>query len=96
MILEAAFLDVKPGQESAFEAAMRGALPLIQSSPGFQKIEVRPCMEDRGRYLLLVWWRSLEDHTIGFRQSANYAKWRDALHHFYDPFPTVLHFAEPI
>ncbi|MGH6933009.1 MAG: antibiotic biosynthesis monooxygenase family protein [Dongiaceae bacterium] len=44
------------------------------------------------RYVLLVRWRRLEDHTEGFRQSPRYQDWRALLHHFYDPFPTVEHY----
>lgn len=72
------------------------ARPLIAASPGFQGIEVRPCIERPGSYLLLVHWERLEDHTEGFRKSARYEEWRTLLHHFYDPFPTVEHFAETI
>ena len=55
MILESALLNVKPGRESDFEDAMRAARPLIAATPGFQGIEVRPCIETPNRYLLLVW-----------------------------------------
>jgi heme-degrading monooxygenase HmoA len=92
MILESALLDVKPGEEAAFEAAIQEARPLIAATPGFRAIAVRRCLETANRYLLLVEWEKLEDHTIGFRQSARYEKWRALLHHFYDPFPRVEHF----
>lgn len=96
MILETAILNVKPGQTAAFELAMAEARPLIAATPGFKGIEVRPCLETPGRYLLLVWWEKLENHTIGFRQSDRYQEWRKRLHHFYDPFPLVEHYADPI
>ena len=96
MILESAMLTVRPGQASAFEGALKAARPLIAASPGFRGIEVRRCLEQPDRYLLLVHWEKLEDHTEGFRRSDRYAQWRAALHHFYDPFPTVEHFAESI
>ncbi|MCC2110922.1 MAG: antibiotic biosynthesis monooxygenase [Hyphomicrobiales bacterium] len=96
MILEHALLDVRLGEEANFEAAMRSALPLISATPGFLGLEIRRCAETPNRYLLLVKWRSLEDHTVGFRQSDRYEKWRKALHHFYDPFPTVEHYGEPL
>ncbi len=96
MILEVAILNVRVGEESAFEAAMRNARPLIEGSPGFGELELRRCVEAPNRYLLLVEWRSVEDHTIGFRQSGRYQEWRKLLHHFYDPFPTVEHYGEPI
>jgi heme-degrading monooxygenase HmoA len=96
MILESAILDVKPGQAQAFEAAMLKARPLIAATPGFVSIAVRRCIENSQRYLLLVEWETLEAHTVGFRQSPRYQEWRALLHHFYDPFPIVEHFAEGI
>jgi len=96
MILESAQLCVKPGREAAFESAMRAARPLIAATPGFRGIEVRRCIEVGNKYLLLVWWDRLEDHTEGFRGSDRYQDWRARLHDFYDPFPTVEHFGPPI
>ena len=92
MILESARLDVKPGQEPAFEKAFGEAKAIIASMRGFVSLELQRCVEARSRYLLLVRWETLEDHTVGFRGSAEYQKWRALLHHFYDPFPTVEHY----
>jgi heme-degrading monooxygenase HmoA len=96
MILEVAILNVKPGQGAAFEAAMAAARPLIAASEGFEGLEVRPCLEDPNRYLLLVRWARLEDHTEGFRGSDRYQDWKVALHDFYEPFPTVEHYGPPL
>ena len=96
MIVEVAILNVKAGQESAFEGALREARPLIEASPGFGGMEVRRCVESPSRYVLLAQWRAVEDHTVGFRGSPQYQEWRERLHHFYDPFPTVEHYQEPI
>jgi heme-degrading monooxygenase HmoA len=87
---------VKPGAEAAFETAIKEARPLIAATPGFRSIAVRRCFETPNRYLLLVEWEKLEDHTVGFRQSVRYEKWRALLHHFYDPFPRVEHFADSV
>ena len=92
MILEAALLQVRPGNEAAFEAAFRRASPLIAASPGYRGHELQRCLEAPGKYLLLVRWATLEDHTVGFRGSPAYQEWRRLLHHFYEPFPTVEHF----
>ena len=92
MVLEVAILNVKPGETEAFEAAFREAQTIIAASKGFQRHELRRCLEDANRYLLLVWWDTLEDHTEGFRGSAEYQQWRALLHHFYDPFPEVEHY----
>jgi len=94
MILESAILDVKPGETAAFEAAFAEAKPIIMASPGCLGVDVRHCLERPNRYLLLVRWRALEDHTVGFRGSPAYQEWRRLLHHFYDPMPTVEHYEE--
>ena len=93
MILESAVLDVKPGREREFEAAFAQAQRILGASPGYLSHELMRCVEKPGRYLLLVRWRTLEDHTSGFRQSAAYQDWKKLLHHFYDPFPTVEHYS---
>ena len=92
MVLEVAILEVRQGQTDAFEAAFLEAQRIISASPGYQRHELRCCVEARDRYLLLVWWDSLESHTEGFRQSREYQRWRELLHHFYDPFPAVEHY----
>lgn len=92
MILEVAHLDVKPGQEEAFETAFAEAKSIVASMPGFVSLELQRCIETTNRYLLLVRWQTLEDHTVGFRSSPEYQRWKMLLHHFYDPFPTVEHY----
>ena len=92
MVLEVAILNLRPGESAAFEAAFVEAQQIIAASPGYQGHELRRCVEAADRYLLLVWWDSLESHTDGFRESAEYQRWRVLLHHFYDPFPTVEHY----
>jgi heme-degrading monooxygenase HmoA len=93
VIIEHAVLDVKPGNEGDFEDTFAEAKTLIASMPGFESLQLHRCMEEPNRYLLLVTWRALEDHTEGFRRSAEYMDWRRLLHHYYDPFPTVEHFS---
>ena len=92
MILEAAMLYIKPNLETEFEAAFRVASKIISSMNGYLGHELQKCLEQENKYLLLVKWETLEDHTVGFRGSAEYQEWRALLHHFYDPFPTVEHF----
>ncbi|MBK6707614.1 MAG: antibiotic biosynthesis monooxygenase [Sphingomonadales bacterium] len=96
MIIEHALLQVKPGQEPAFEAAMAQARPLIEASPGFLDIEVRSAVERSGLYLLLVRWESVADHRDGFRKSDRYQQWRALLHPFYDSMPSVDYFGDPL
>ena len=93
MVLEVAILDVRPGEADRFEAAFAEAQAIIAGMPGYQRHELQRCMERSSRYLLLVWWDTLESHTEGFRGSPEYARWKALLHHFYDPFPEVEHYA---
>ena len=62
--------------------------------PGFRGLTLSRCLERDDVYLLLVQWERLEDHTEGFRGSPEYGRWRELLHHFYEPFPVVEHFTE--
>ena len=91
-ILELALLDVIPTRKLEFESAFRQAESIIASMPGYIDHELRCCIENPSRYVLLVHWETLEAHTEGFRGSAEYQHWKKLLHHFYDPFPTVEHF----
>ncbi|MBY8194488.1 antibiotic biosynthesis monooxygenase [Vibrio fluvialis] len=92
MILEVAILDVKPEQEAQFEQSFAKAQQIIASMAGYVSHQLQRCLENQSRYILLVNWQTLEAHTEGFRQSAEYQQWRALLHHFYDPFPTVEHY----
>ena len=94
VILEHAPLSIRPGSEPDFEAAFAEAVPIISSMPGFRKVSLSRCLERPGSYLLLVEWERLEDHVEGFRRSPQFEEWKQLLHHFYDPAPTVEHYAE--
>jgi heme-degrading monooxygenase HmoA len=92
MILEVALLDVKPETEAEFENMFSQAQEIIMSMKGYISHELQKCVEKSGKYVLLVRWEKVEDHTIGFRESPEYQEWKKMLHHFYDPFPTVEHY----
>ena len=92
MILEVAILEVLTDKTTEFEASFKIARKIISSMDGFIGLELQKCLETTNRYLLLVRWETLEDHTIGFRKSPQYAEWKNLLHHFYSPFPTVEHY----
>ncbi|WP_058308874.1 antibiotic biosynthesis monooxygenase family protein [Gracilibacillus massiliensis] len=92
MITEAVLLQVKQGMEEEYEQAFKQASTIISSMKGYISHELQRCLEVKGKYLLIVRWETLEDHTIGFRKSEEYQEWKKILHHYYDPFPTVEHF----
>lgn len=96
MILEIAMLNIRDGEEAAFERAMKSARALIAATPGFHGLQLRRCIETPNRYVLFVDWDSVEAHEVGFRKSERYSEWRRLLHHFYDPAPIVEHYADDI
>jgi len=92
MVLEIAVLDVVSGQEAEFEKTFPKAAPILQSMKGYISHRLERCIETPSRFLLLVEWERIEDHTEGFRNSAEYQEWRALLHRFYDPPPQVAHY----
>jgi heme-degrading monooxygenase HmoA len=93
MVLEVARLEVIPEETAEFEASFDTAQEIISSAKGYLGHQLQLCLEVPNRYILLVKWEKLEDHTIGFRESAAYLKWKKLLHHYYDPFPVVEHYS---
>ncbi len=93
MILEVATLEVREGRAEAFEESFREAQEIIRAMPGYISHELLRCLERENGYILLVRWESVEAHEQGFRTSPQYRRWKALLHHYYDPFPTVLHYA---
>ncbi|MFQ2252044.1 antibiotic biosynthesis monooxygenase family protein [Aeromonas hydrophila] len=96
MILEVAPLQVIPVQAAAFELAFSRAQRIISTMPGYGGHQLQRSLTDPHRYLLLVNWRRLEDHTQVFRGSPQYQQWKALLHHFYDPFPMVEHYQQVV
>jgi putative transposase len=92
MILEVAILNVIEGREKQFEDDFKIAGQYISSIKGYVRHSLRKCIEQQNKYILLVDWENLEDHTIGFRESEQYLEWKKLLHNYYDPFPIVEHF----
>jgi len=92
MILEVAVLNVRDGLHLEFEQSFAQAQAIISSMPGYISHQLQRCLETPGKYILLVEWKQLQDHTVGFWRSFQYQEWRRLLHHFYEPFPTVEHY----
>ena len=92
MILEVAILNVKEGLSKDFEDNFKKAEIIISSMKGYISHQLKKCIEEDNKYILLVNWETIEDHEIGFRKSDEYQEWKALLHHFYEPFPTVEHY----
>jgi heme-degrading monooxygenase HmoA len=96
VILERALITVKPGQAEAFKAAFAQARPHIVGSKGCNKVEMRQGIEHPDDFLLLVWWETLEDHTVAFRESDAFTQWRAILGPLFAAPPAVVHHHEPL
>ena len=93
MIIEHVHLTIRPDQSQAFEAAFKHAKELIYPMSGLNAVQLIKNIEDAQRYILLVFWDKVEDHTEGFRKSVEYQQRKALLHPFYDPMPTVEYYA---
>ncbi|MDG0793649.1 antibiotic biosynthesis monooxygenase [Cohnella ginsengisoli] len=92
MILQSATLNVKPGMASEFESSFRKSQALLAGSRGYISHELHKCVEQEGRYMLLVKWQSLGDHVAGFMGSPARAAWESALQGFYEDEPESDHY----
>jgi heme-degrading monooxygenase HmoA len=93
MILELADIRIRPGQQAAFdEAIARGVQTVIAKAKGFRGFKVNKGIESPERYLLQIFWDTLEDHTVHFRGSAAFADWRAIVGPFFAGPPVVEHF----
>ena len=93
MILEIADFRINPGQNAAFEEAIeRGLQTVISHAKGFEAYKVNRCIENPQRYVLQIFWTTLEDHTVGFRESPAFAQWRAIVGPFFAAAPVVEHF----
>ena len=91
MFLEIAQIDVKPGLESEFEAGVQQAAPLFKRAKGCTAMTLQRSVEMPSRYRLFVQWGTVENHTVDFRGSADFAEWRKLVGHCFAQPPAVEH-----
>jgi heme-degrading monooxygenase HmoA len=92
MILELATIDIKKGTNKEFESALEKAQRVISKSKGYLSHQFHQCMEQDNRYVLLIRWESLEDHTKGFRESELFKEWRALIGPYFENPPFVQHY----
>jgi heme-degrading monooxygenase HmoA len=93
MILEIADIRIQPGQQAAFEAALaQGVATAVSQAPGYLSHSVQHGIESPERYVLLIHWNTLEDHTVVFRGSDLFKQWRALVGPFFAAPPVVEHF----
>jgi heme-degrading monooxygenase HmoA len=94
VILEIADIRIQPGQHAAFEAAIQYGLDSVASrAKGFAGAKVNRGIESPERYVLQIFWETLEDHTVGFRQGPLFTEWRAIVGPFFASPPVVEHFS---
>lgn len=92
MILEIAFVEILPGKNAEFELAIAGAVrEVLSKAKGFLDFELHRGIERSETYTFHVHWQTLEDHTIGFRESEQFLKWRGMIGEFFAKPPQVDH-----
>jgi heme-degrading monooxygenase HmoA len=93
MILEVADITIPAGRNDEFEAAiLQGINSVISQAEGFRGWKVNRGIESRERYLLMIFWDTLEDHTVRFRGGPLFAQWRAIVGPFFAQPPVVEHF----
>jgi heme-degrading monooxygenase HmoA len=92
MVLEIADFAVLPGTEDDFAAAVREGVRYVSDTPGFRNARLTRSVETPTRFVLLIEWDSIEAHTVGFRQSENFGRWRELISPHFDGAPRVEHF----
>lgn len=92
MILEIVQWTVKPNQESEFEAAFTVAQEILSGMAGYISHQFQKCIESPKKYILLVEWETLEDHTVGFRGSDQYQEYRALLKPYYEAGAILEHY----
>lgn len=91
MIQEVAIILIKPGMGEQFEQNFSLAVPLFRRAKGCTSVRLERSVEDPLRYLIVIGWETLEDHTIGFRNSDDHGRWRELVGGFFAAPPSVDH-----
>ena len=93
MILELADIRIKPGTQAAFEAAIKQGIDGVAAkAKGFMGYKVNHGIESPDRYVLMIFWQTLENHTVDFRQSPAFQEWRAIVGPYFSGPPVVEHF----
>lgn len=93
MILEIADIQIPPGKNAEFDEAIQRALTTVMAqTPGVIRWNVQRGIDSPERYILMIEWRTLEDHTVGFRQGPLFAQWRAIIGPYFARPPVVEHF----
>lgn len=92
MVTEIAVFQAVPGKEEAFAQGILQGIQVVKRDGGCRSVSANRCIEDPGRFVLMVQWESLEAHTEGFRKSAQFAEWRSHITGLFLDTPVVFHY----
>jgi heme-degrading monooxygenase HmoA len=92
VILEIVTIQIKDGQEAAFEQAFKDASHFIAEADGYIGHELRRCLEAKGKYVNMVRWNTVEDHMVGFRESQRFQDFRAIVSPYYESPSTMNHY----
>ena len=93
MILEIADIRIPPGKQTEFDAAIqRGIATVVCKATGFRGFKVNKGVESPERYILMIYWETLDNHTVDFRQGPLFPQWRAIVGPFFAAPPVVEHF----
>jgi heme-degrading monooxygenase HmoA len=93
MILEIADIRIPPGKQAEFDAAIqRGVETVVSKAKGFRRYQVQKGIESPERYVLLIEWETLENHTVDFRGGPLFPQWRAIVGPYFASPPVVEHF----
>jgi heme-degrading monooxygenase HmoA len=91
VVLEVARISIAEGDEEPFELAMAEAKAVLAASAGFLGAELHRGIERPSEYWLLVRWETLESHTVDFRQSDRFVRWRQLIGPYFAAPPETVH-----
>lgn len=92
MVVELATFIIKKGNENDFESSLKTASKFLHASKGYISHQLRKGIEQENKYVLTIHWETLEDHTLGFRESENFKEWRKLLQEHFENAPAIEHF----
>jgi heme-degrading monooxygenase HmoA len=96
MVTEIADFAILPDAQERFGDAVREGLKFVSDTPGFRSARLTRSVETPTRFVLMIEWDSVEAHTVGFRESENFTRWRAVVGPFFDGAPRVEHFDDVV
>lgn len=92
MILEIAEFTVISGKADEFVAGLTSGMEVIRRAEGCLGAQMAVAVEDAHTVVLLVRWRTLDDHLVTFRQGPLFPQYRQHINGLFVGQPRVHHY----